>query len=167
MEEVPDRSGLNPVVRQVLERAEAEREANPKPHGMYSTSRHNQRARDLVVTQEFLDFRQGRASVTGFLKAKWIHFCETMLKAGFTVWLYEAKETRSKYITVADSQARKYLVRFSDHRPNKGREVACSCDFFVGRTHLGVTTTDQAIEATMRFFGRESCPKPPQEEDKK
>ena len=97
MDQSPDRSQLNPVVRRVLERGDAQRQEQP-PTRNYQPSK----ATDLIVTKEFLDHREGRASASGFRRAKWIHFCHTMLDHGVHVVLYEARETFSKYITVWD-----------------------------------------------------------------
>jgi hypothetical protein len=146
MDESPDRSQLNPVVRRVLQRGDAQRMEQP-PTRNYSSNK----ATDLIITKAFLDHREGKHNACGFKRAKWIHFCHVMLDEGFYLTLYEARETFSKYITVWD-RSRSFKVRFSDHRPNKGREIAKDCDFFVGRTHLHVTNTDQAIEATLRYF---------------
>jgi hypothetical protein len=74
------------------------------------------------------------------------------MSAGFTLTLYEARHTLSKYVTVSDGQS-EYKVRFSNHRPNKGRELNGDCDFFVGVTHTGWRTTDHALEAVAEHFG--------------
>lgn len=106
------------------------------------------------INQDFLDQRVAQAEAKGFGKAKWIGFCETMMAEGYYLKLYEARKTVSKYITVIkpDDPSHKFKVRFSNHRPIKHREVSGDCDFFVGVTNLGVTTTEQAIEATLTFF---------------
>lgn len=88
----------------------------------------------------------------GYAKPKWVHFCERMLSVGLTVSLYEARKTRSKYITISNGN-RSYKVRFSDHRPILWREDSGDCDFFVGVSNRSVTTTDQAIAATLCYFG--------------
>ena len=84
---------------------------------------------------------------------KWIYFCCTMMGHGFEVWLYEARRTYSKYITVVEKD-KTFRVRFSDHAPIARREREGDCDFFVGRTNFVITTTEDAIDATLRFFGR-------------
>lgn len=115
------------------------------------------KANNRVVNQDFLDHRVKMAIDAGYTKQKWVEFCEEMLRQGFTVRLYEARRTVSKYITVSrpDDHSRSFKVRFSNHKPIKYRETAGDCDFFVGRTHLGVTTTQQAIEATVDYFRKE------------
>jgi hypothetical protein len=110
------------------------------------------KARNVKVTQDFLDKRHAFSEARGYAKSKWIVFCETLLAAGFHLTLYEARETLSKYVTVSDGNER-FLVRFSNHRPNKSRELAGDCDFFVGVTHTGVRTTDDALAAVSRHFG--------------
>ena len=35
-------------------------------------------------------------------------------------------------------------MRFSDHKPNREKELTGDCDFFVGRTNTGVRTTEDA-----------------------
>lgn len=104
------------------------------------------------VTWELLEARHRRASLLGYSKAKWIEFCETMLRMGFFVTLYEARQTHSKYITVANG-GKSFKVRFSNHPPARSRFDHSDCDFFVGHTHLFVTNSMQAIEAIKRHFG--------------
>ena len=87
-------------------------------------------------------------------KSKWIFFCEEMLKLGFIVKLYEARQTKLKYcIIVRDNDHRKFKVCFSDHKPIKRRELNEDCDFFVGMTHTGVRNTNDAINAVCKHFG--------------
>jgi hypothetical protein len=108
------------------------------------------RAVNKHVDQSFLDHRYGRIA-DKYPKQKWIVFCEEMLRQGYDVFLYEATQTVSKYITVKKSR-RIFKVRFSDHKPIKHRESSGDCDFFVGRTNISVTTTDQAIQAVIEFM---------------
>lgn len=87
-------------------------------------------------------------------KQKWVQFCEYFLSRGYTLMLYEARRTVSKYITLTheDHPGKSYKVRFSNHKPNRYKEQTGDCDFFVGRTHFGVKTTrDAAIAARMHF----------------
>jgi hypothetical protein len=110
------------------------------------------KATNIRVSQAFLDDRAKRAMAKGFEKQKWIEFCETLLGQGFDLSLYEARRTASKYITVRKG-ALAYKVRFSNHKPNKGRELEGDCDFFVGRTHTGIRTTSDCLRAVREFFG--------------
>lgn len=112
------------------------------------------KATNQRVTPEFLKARVERVIQLGYSKQKWVEFCEAMLSHGFTLELYEARRTFSKYITVISGGMR-YKVCFSNHKPIKDRELAGDCDFFVGRTHLGVSTTAQAIQATIKHFEKE------------
>lgn len=104
------------------------------------------------VTLDLLADRVKRHAEQGYSKAKWIEFCEIMLKAGFKVSLYEARKTFSKYVTVSDGRD-EFKVRFSNHKPIKSRELHGDCDFFVGITHTGVRTTGDAIREIERAFG--------------
>lgn len=115
-------------------------------------SKQPEKATNLPVTFDFLEGRAKGAEAAGYSKAKWITFCETMLTYGLTVVLYEARQTYSKYVTVKQGKDT-YKVRFSNHKPIKARELKGDCDFFVGRTHLGITNTEQAIHATLVHFG--------------
>jgi len=82
----------------------------------------------------------------------WVEFCEISIRRGFDVYLYEAKHTASKYITLFRN-GRSFKVRFSNHRPIARRELAGDCDFFVGVTNLSVTTTGDALRAVAQHFG--------------
>lgn len=124
------------------------------------------KAKNMRVTQEFLDQRSKIAQDGGFEKQKWIQFCEYMLKRGFYIKLYEATKTYSKYISVIDPVNKsQFKVRFSNHKPIKKREVNGDCDFFVGIANLKTTTTEQAIVATLQYF--ETKKKEKQNEPKK
>ena len=109
----------------------------------------SKKATNRLIDHKFLSSRVS----SEFGKQKWIIFCETMMHYGFTLRLYEARKTYSKYVTVLDA-GKEFKVRFSNHRPIYRREVNGDCDFFVGRTNLGVTTTGDAIEATLKHFQR-------------
>ena len=110
------------------------------------------RAKNLNVTQSFLDERTQWSIQKGYKKQKWIEFCEAMLSKGWKVSLYEAVRTFSKYVTVSDQSGKSFKVRFSNHRPIKRREAQGDCDFFVGVTNFTTTTTEQAIEATIQLM---------------
>ena len=74
------------------------------------------------------------------------------MRLGFTVELYEARQTKSKYCTVRHA-GKQFKVRFSDHKPIYRREMQGDCDFFVGHTHTGIRTTHDAANAVCNFFG--------------
>lgn len=107
--------------------------------------------KDRTVTKWYLDRVMDNYSAYGYQKPKWIEFCEVMLQRGYDVHLHEAQTTVSKYVTVSHEN-KKFLVRFSNHKPNLTREMNKDCDFFVGVNHLGVWTTAQAIKATIKFM---------------
>ncbi|NVM43163.1 hypothetical protein HWX16_23035 [Ochrobactrum intermedium] len=111
------------------------------------------KATNLNLTAQYLQQRTERLAGQGYQKPKWIGFCETVLRAGLTVRLYEARRTVSKYVTVSNSDGRSFKVRFSNHKPIAAREAKGDCDFFVGVTNQTVTTTSQALAATLSFFG--------------
>lgn len=112
------------------------------------------KANNRAVNTDFLRHRAEYSAKLGFAKQKWVLFCERMIAEGLVCSLYEARQTVSKYITVRhpDNYSHSFKVRFSNHKPIKHRETAGDCDFFVGYTHLGIQTTDQAIKKTLEFF---------------
>lgn len=111
-----------------------------------------QRFRDEPVTPAMLDARVKRAS--NYPKAKWIEFCETVLGFGLEMTIYEARETVSKYITIYGG-GDWYVVRFSNHKPNRQREKSGDCDFFVGVNHGFVSNSTQALAAVREYFFEE------------
>jgi len=110
------------------------------------------KASNLRVTAEYLQMRSLRSAALGYGKPKYILFCERALAAGLQVYLYEARHTASKYVTLRLA-GRQFKVRFSNHKPIAAREAQGDCDFFVGVTNLGVTTTGEALRAVHSFFG--------------
>ena len=108
---------------------------------------------ERLITKEFLQSRSDYAHNSGFSTQKWILFCEEILKRNYECYLYEARYTVSKYITVCDANTgKKYKVRFSNHKPNKDKEIQGDCDFFVGVSNLTVTTWQEALQATLKYF---------------
>ena len=105
------------------------------------------RAYNESVTADMLNARATWSQERGYPKQKWIQFCETMLADGFSVSLYEAQKTFSKYVTVSNGK-QSFKVRFSNHRPIKRREEAGDCDFFVGVCNHVTHTTEQAVAET-------------------
>lgn len=47
---------------------------------------------------------------------------------------------------------KEFLVRFSNHKPIEHKEIAGSCDFFVGRTNLHTKTYRDALKAVQDYF---------------
>lgn len=109
----------------------------------------------MKINHDILRQRSDRAKKHKFPIPKWVLFCKAMLEAGYTLHMYEAKTTVSKYITVSRG-AKQYRVRFSNHKPSRFREFAGDCDFFVGITHTGVRTWEDAIKATKAYLDDES-----------
>ena len=106
----------------------------------------------MKVDSDFLLHRARRTLKAGYNVPKWIIFCGILMRNGFTLELYEARKTVSKYITVKKQGFPPFKVRFSNHKPIANLEIAGSCDFFVGRTNLTVTTTDKALRAVAKHF---------------
>lgn len=110
---------------------------------------------DLTITKKFLAERARRAIAGGYPVPKWVQFCEAMLAKGYTVTLYEARKTVSKYLFVYNAGQR-FKVRFSNHKPGRQRQQNRDCDFFVGVSNGLVTTTADAIRETIAALG--DCP---------
>lgn len=104
------------------------------------------------IDEKFLRKRIGRGA---YGVSRWIQFCFFMLDRCYVVSLYEARSTRSKYVTVHGINDTFYKVRFSNHKPNRTRELKKDCDFFVGVTHTGVRTWEDAIDACLEYFDAE------------
>lgn len=83
---------------------------------------------------------------------KYFLFIKFALNYGYTVTLYDAQSTVSKYVTV-HNRKKKFKIRWSNHKPNLKREMQGDCDFFVGVTNLGVTTTREAWYAMKKAIG--------------
>lgn len=105
------------------------------------------------ITLRDIAKRKARSMGMGYPEPpKWISFCEEMLNLGYKVTVYEVDSTNSKYVRVYGAGDTSYQVRFSNHKPNRRRELAGDCDFFVGVTHTGTRTTGMAIQAVKDFF---------------
>ena len=109
------------------------------------------KANNLKITRDFLNSRVHEV----YGKAKWLQFCEELLDT-YELYLYEARRTFSKYITIKKND-KSYKVRFSNHRPNWQRELNKDCDFFVGVSNYNVTTTDDALKAVHKYFNEDLC----------
>lgn len=115
----------------------------------------HKKQKDARLTAELLQARAERSIKAGFTKQKWVEFCETLMADGYRLNLYEARTTFSKYITVRRKGAKPFKVRFSNHKPIMRRELEGDCDFFVGVTNLGVTTTQDALKVVKEHFSKE------------
>lgn len=110
------------------------------------------------VTVTLLVERAEKAERGGYPKPKWVTFCELLLPL-FRLTLDEAFTSHrngagfSKYIR-AYRGGKEFKVRFSNHKPNAGKERAGDCDFFVGARHDGSwQTIEDAVRAVEEFFG--------------
>lgn len=113
------------------------------------------KATNRILTFEYINDRAEGLKTAGYDKSRWITFCEIMMKDGFTLSLYEARETVSKYITVLKPGCAPFKVRFSNHRPILAKELNGDCDFFVGHTNLRITNTGQAVSACRQHFAEQ------------
>lgn len=114
----------------------------------------NKRKHVKNIDQKYIDDRAAFYARAGYSKAKWMIFCEQMLKRNYHLSMYEMKRTVSKYITVTHPfTEKKFTVRFSDHKPIAWTEAKGTCDFFVGVTHQNITNTQQAVQATIEALG--------------
>jgi len=104
------------------------------------------------IYDSFIRKQKKKSEALGYNPAKWVLFSEFMLRMGFMVSVYDAKRTVSKYVRVHQGK-KHFQVRFSNHMPNKDRELRGDCDFFVGVTHTGITRTIDAVKATLEYFG--------------
>jgi len=84
---------------------------------------------------------------------KFVQFIAYALSKGYKVHLYDAQTTVSKYVTIINGE-KKFKVRFSNHKPNKQRQLNGDCDFFVGHSHGNITTTRQAWFAMVKRIGK-------------
>ena len=114
-------------------------------------SRRTKKATNLQLTSDYLKSRAENCTKKGYPVPKWITFCEALLAKHYELYLYEARETYSKYITIVCGK-RSFKVRFSNHKPIKAREQSGDCDFFVGVTNFTVTNTDMALKAVLQHF---------------
>lgn len=105
----------------------------------------------LEVTVKYISNRAAAYKNAGYPKAKWMEFCEVLLKDEYSLILHEAKQTNSKYITVC-KDGKTFKVRFSNHKPILERELRGDCDYFVGVTNLRTTNTAMALEAVKKYF---------------
>ncbi len=108
------------------------------------------KVRNEKVTPEFLKSKISEK----YGKQKWIIFCEILLTKGYTLKLYEAKKTFSKYITVIKN-GRYFKVRFSNHKPSMTKQIIeKDSDFYVGVSRSGITTTEDALKAVEKHFSK-------------
>jgi hypothetical protein len=113
------------------------------------------KANNNVITKNLLQNREIACVSKGYHKQKWVVFCESLMSKGFTLKLYEARKTVSKYITVTHPgiPSKSFKVRFSNHKPLKHKEQMNDCDFFVGISNTKVTNTEMALQETLKYFG--------------
>ena len=112
-----------------------------------------------VLDKEFLSIRNTYNQKYNYPKQRWIQFCEYFIKRDFKVSLYEARKTRSKYVTVYGNFDLEFVVRFSDHPTQiqkKGLPPSDTrrCDFFVGPGFGNCPwfTLSDGISATINYF---------------
>jgi hypothetical protein len=106
------------------------------------------------ATMGFVEGIEKYYETTDWALPKYIQFIRRALEMHYKVWLYDYPKSPSKYVTVRHGKKLKFLVRFSNHKPIEYLEQKGTCDFFVGVTNQGVTTTEMAWTAMMERFGR-------------
>jgi len=113
------------------------------------------KATDLLVTYRFLEDRAAYLTANDWPVSKWILFARDLLEAGYTVRLYEARNTVSKYLTISDTPSGQppVKVRFSNHKPGQAREAEADSDFYVGQVNNGPyqTTADARVWVETHF----------------
>ena len=123
----------------------------------------NGKARNLRLTLGYLIDREAALRAGGYRTSKWILFSRHFLDLGYRVFLYEAINTRSKYVTLERGNRkgrRQYKVRFSDHKPALSQQDMGDSDFYVGVSNGQTTTTHDAIAAAKAFFDGQGEPRP-------
>ncbi len=108
-----------------------------------------QNSRAFIVTESYLELRVGSGK---YGINQWVRFCRDLMHRGYVLSMYQAQSTVSKYITVHGCNDDYYTVRFSNHKPNRTRELRGDCDFFCGKTHTGTRNTNDAIQAVLTHF---------------
>lgn len=101
--------------------------------------------RTKELTLEILEGIKPSYIKAGYNIPKWITFSEELLKDGWSVKLYRAKTTVSKYLHVI-KEDREYKIRFSNHKPNKRMEETNDADFYVGVSNKGIITTESLLQ---------------------
>lgn len=109
------------------------------------------KATNWKISTKFLNFK--RPKNPNFIVPKWIIFSEKILDMGLDAYLYEARKTASKYITIKFNGS-SFKVRFSNHKPIKIREKNMDCDFFVGVNNKSIQTTDDALVAVKNWINK-------------
>lgn len=112
----------------------------------------SKRRKDIFeYTMEDVD-RAIRNYPEDFSTPKYLQFMKRCICAGFKVRLHKAETTNSKYVYV-DCDVSRFKVRFSNHKPSIENQLEKkNCDFFVGITHDGVYTTNDAWNAMIERF---------------
>ena len=105
-----------------------------------------------MVTAGELENRARGLVANGWPRSKWIDFCLDVIRMGLSVGVYEAQTTRSKYVYVIGPDGSKFKIRFSNHRPNAGTQMAADSDFYVGVSNGHCTTTADALAEVRKRF---------------
>lgn len=111
----------------------------------------------MKIDRAYLANRAAKTVAAGYAVPKWITFCAWALDIGLYVQLYDAVTTVSKYVYLSKHKdGKRYKIRFSNHKPNKAKELEEDCDFFVGVTNTGVRTTGDAMAAVTAWLTGEN-----------
>lgn len=103
------------------------------------------------VSPDYVERKEAQYASLPYPLPKYVQFIKRALGAGLRVRLYDCPSTVSKYVTIIH-HGKRFKIRFSNHKPIFSREMKGDCDFFVGVTHTGVKTTDDAWTAMVKAF---------------
>lgn len=73
---------------------------------------------------------------------KYLLFIKHMIENGWEVKVYVSRVSKYVFVTKGEEI---YKIRFSNHKPIYQKEQESDCDFYVGISHMQVSTTDQII----------------------
>ena len=97
------------------------------------------------ITKQYLNNFIPTYHKKGYPTPKWIQFCIAMIDLGWSVKLYRAKTTYSKYVYII-KRNKSLKIRFSNHRASFNKEMSSDSDYYVGVGNNGIITTEELIE---------------------
>ncbi len=84
-------------------------------------------------------------------KPKWVRFCENLLNEGYTVLLYLAVNTESKYLTLIKNN-KMLKIRYSEHSPKLDNYIRGDIKFYIGPGDKGMYSEREVLNATRIYF---------------
>jgi len=82
----------------------------------------------------------------GYDLPKWLIVARTLLINKWSVAVYRAKTTESKYLYVIKLGNPGYKIRFSTHRPGEAKELYNDSDYYVGESRKGFMSAGQLLK---------------------